>query len=416
MTVGAMVKIIARSPATCILSGARVALDPLRAIRATLLVRNGKVEAVFPGKGAPAGLDKSLPVMNLKDHLILPGLINAHDHLHFGLFPRLGHGPYPSWREWAEDIHHPDEPPLLKLLKIPKETRLWRGAIHNALAGVTTVCHHDTSHDLLTNNTLPVKVHTDFGWAHSLDDRQWDRRYAQTPANRPFIIHFAEGMDAQSNGETARLERKVKLDERLVLVHAIGVTQLDWLKLRAAGVWIIWCPTSNLHILSQTLARALLLSYPSIALGSDSPLSAAGDLLDELQAARALLDIPSDLLYRMVTTRATRILRLSRGEGTIAEGGVADLLIVRDHGRPPSDSLVTLSRSDIAAVMCRGEITVASGEFYTSRDLAMEPRLFPFQRHGMQWYVAAPPEVLNLHASKLNQEPFLQTVHELTKQ
>jgi cytosine/adenosine deaminase-related metal-dependent hydrolase len=416
MTVRATAKIIARTPATCILSGARVALDPLRAIRATLLLRNGKVEAILPGREAPAGLDKSLPVMNLKDHLILPGLINTHDHLHFGLFPRLGSGPYSSWREWAEDIHHPDEPPLLDLLKIPKETRLWRGAIHNALAGVTTVCHHDAPHDLLTSNALPVEVYTDFGWAHSLDDRQWARRYAQTPANQPFILHFAEGTDAQSRRETARLERKVEFNERLVLVHAIGVTEQDWLKLCAAGVWIIWCPTSNLHILGHTLARDLLLSYPSIALGSDSPVSAAGDLLDELQSARALLDLPSDLLYQMVTTRAARLMRLSGDQGTIVVGGVADFLIVRDHGKSPCDSLAALSRRDIAAVMRGGEITVASEEFYILNYLVTEHRLFTFQRHGMQWYVSAPPHVLTLQSSKTDSKPFSPLAEELTNQ
>jgi len=392
--VGEMPKTIARPPATCILSGARVALDPWHAIRATLVVRNSRIVAVLPGREPPVGLDKSQRVISLKDHLILPGLINVHDHLHFGPFPRLGHGPYASWREWAEDIYHPEEPPLLKLLEISKETRLWRGAIHNALAGVTTVCHHDAVHDLLTSNILPVKVHTDFGWAHSLDDRQWVRRYAQTPANQPFMIHFAEGMDAQSRGETKRLEKNVMLDERLILVHAIGVTESDWIKLRTAGVWIIWCPTSNLHILGHTLTRDLLLSYPSIALGSDSPISANGDLLDELHAARELLDIPSDLLYQMVTTRAARLLRLSGDQGTIVAGGMADFLIVRDRDRSPCDSLAALSRRHIAAVMREGEIMVGSEEFYKMNNLTMKPHLFPFQRHGLQWHIAVPPEVL----------------------
>ena len=384
--------------ADCILSGARVAFDSCHAGPATLVVRNGRIEAILPGKELPAGLSKSVRVMDLKDHLILPGLINAHDHLHFGIFPRLGHGPYPSWREWAQDIHHPEEPPLRDLLDIPKETRLWWGAIHNALAGVTTICHHDAPHPLLTSEALPVNVHANYGWAHSLDDRQWVSRYKQTPADQQFIVHFAEGTDAQSHGETKRLERKVKLNERLVLVHAVGVSKLDWGKLRAAGVWIVWCPTSNLHILGHTLARDLLLSYPSIVLGSDSPISAIGDLLDELQAARTLLDIPPDLLYRMVTTRAARLLRLSGRHGEIAAGGVADLLITRDNGRPPCESLSALSRSEIAAVMCRGEITVASDGFLSRQDQATTPRLFSLQCRGQRWHVAAPTEALNLRA------------------
>lgn len=416
MTLDAAVVTTEWSPAQCVLTGARVALDPWRVIWATLVVRNGKIAAVIPGRKAPAVLAKSLRVMSLKDHLILPGLINAHDHLHFGIFPRLGQGPYPSWREWADDIYHPHELPLLDLLKIPKETRLWHGVIQNALAGVTTVCHHDAAHALLTDKALPVKVLTDCGWTHSLDDKQWTKRYARTPANRPFILHFAEGTNALSHREMALLERNAKLNERLVLIHAIGVSKLDWLKLRAAGVWIVWCPTSNLHILGQTLARDLLLSYPSIAIGSDSPLSAAGDLLDEVQAAHALLDIPSDLLYRMVTTRAAGLLRLSGDQGTIVAGGVADLLIVRDNGQPPCDSLITLSRCDIAAVMRGGEITVASEEFFTRRNFATEMLLFPFLRHGLQWHIAAPPDVLTLQLPRSHKKSFPRLTEELTKQ
>lgn len=408
--------IAAEFPPDCLLFGARVAVDPWRAVRAALLVRNGKIEALLPGGEPPAVLAKSLRAINLKDRLILPGLINAHDHLHFGVFPRLGHGPYPSWREWADDIHRPEEQPLLDLLNIPKETRLWWGAIHNALAGVTTVCHHDASHALLASKDLPVKVHQDYGWAHSLDDRRWARRYEHTPANRPFIVHFAEGMDARSHRETARLERKVRLNDRLVLVHAVGVSGSDWLKLRAARVWVVWCPTSNLHILGRTLARDLILSYPSIVLGSDSPISALGDLLSELQAARDLLDIPPDLLYRMVTTRAARLLRLSGRRGVIAPGGVADLLIVRDNGLPPCESLSTLSRGEIEAVMCGGRITVASAEFLSRQGQATESRLFPLQCHGHEWHVAAPPEVLSLHAAKLHRKTSSLPRGELTNQ
>jgi cytosine/adenosine deaminase-related metal-dependent hydrolase len=405
-----------RLPADCVLSGARVALDASRAVRAAIVVRNGKIAAVLCGTETPAGLVKSLRSIDLKDHLIHPGLINAHDHLHFGTFPRLGHGPYPSWREWSRDIYQPEKPPLLDLLQVPKEKRLLQGAINNALSGVTTVCHHDAPHALLTSNTFPVKVHIGFGWAHSLDDRQWAERYAQTPKDRPFIVHFAEGMDARSRREAARLQRRVKLDERLVLIHAVGVSRLDWLQLLAAKVSVVWCPTSNLHVLGRTLARDLLLRYPWIALASDSPLSAAGDLLDELQAARAMLDIPADLLYRMVTIRAARLLRLQEGQGTIAEGGAADLLITRDRGLPPCESLTALSRGDIAAVMCGGNITVASQEFFSQCDPVTASSLFPYERHGYLWQVAAPPEVPNLHSVQTDRERSTPSSVELTNQ
>jgi cytosine/adenosine deaminase-related metal-dependent hydrolase len=198
-------------------------------------------------------------------------------------------------------------------------------------------------------------------------------------------------VDPRSRREALRLQRSIKLDGRIVLVHAIGVTQRSWPKLQAASAWIVWCPTSNLHILGRTLARDLLLNYPFIALGSDSPISSAGDLLAELQAARALLDLPSDLLYQMVTTRPARLLRLSDHEGTISVGGAADLLVIRDNGFTPCESLATLERCDLAAVMHNGEFTVASDEFNSHKEQTSWSTQFPGERFDLQWHVAPPP-------------------------
>ena len=110
--------------------------------------------------------------------------------------------------------------------------------------------------------------------------------------------------------------------------------------------------------------------------------------------------------------------RVSRvgDQGTIVAGGVADLLIVRDNGQSPCDSLITLSRCDIAAVMRGGEITVASEEFFTRRNLATEMLLFPFLRHGLQWHIAAPPDVLTLQLPRSHKKSFSRLTEELTKQ
>lgn len=382
------------APRALVLSGARVAIDPGHTLRAVLLLRSGKIEAILPGDEVPAGAAELADQIDLKDHLILPGLINVHDHLQFGPFPRLGRGPYPSWREWAGDVYRPSESPLRALMDIPKETRLWSGILRNLLSGATTVCHHDAAHPLLSSPVIPLSVHSAFGWAHSLDDPQWKDRYARTPGDWPFIVHCAEGLDSKSRRDAAKFRRGARLDDRAVFVHAIGIPQRDWILLQAAGVWIVWCPTSNLHILGRTLPRNLLLAYPSIALGSDSPISASGDLLDELQAARAVCDLPPDLLYRMVTTRAARLLRLPRQYGSVAAGGPADLLIVRDAGQTPCDSLATLARSDIVAVLHKGVVAASSSEFYRRHRRFLPALTGPVGRHGSHWHIAVPAEVL----------------------
>jgi len=388
-----------------VLSGARVAIDPSHTLRAELVLRDGTIEAILPGDEAVrATTIQHADEIELKDHLILPGLINVHDHLQFGAFPRLGRGPYPSWREWAGDIYRPSKPPLRGLLEIPQETRLWSGVLRNLLSGVTTVCHHDAAHPCFSSPAMPLTVHTAFGWAHSLDDPRWKDRYANTPEDWPFIVHCGEGLDARSRRDAGKFRRGARLDDRAVFVHAIGIPQRDWTPLRAAGVWIVWCPTSNLHILGRTLPRELLMKYPSIALGSDSPISAAGDLLDELKAAREIYDLPADLLYRMVTTRAARLLRLPRENGSIAAGGPADLLIVRDTGQTPGDALASLSRGDIAAVVHMGAVKACSSEFYRRHGRLLPDLTGSLMRHGVCWHVAVPAEVLAIDMQQATED------------
>lgn len=161
---------------------------------------------------------------------------------------------------------------------------------------------------------------------------------------------------------------------------------------RAAGVWIVWCPSSDLHILGRTITRDVLLSYPPIALGSDSPLSANGDLIDELRAAREAYDLPAELLYRRVTTRPARLLKLPAQHGSIAKGGPPDLLIVQDTGQTPCECLVSLAHKEILEVLHRGEIVVASMDLFR-QDLGAARNLHTcVLRQGLQWHIAAPAE------------------------
>jgi cytosine/adenosine deaminase-related metal-dependent hydrolase len=104
---------------------------------------------------------------------------------------------------------------------------------------------------------------------------------------------------------------------------------------------VVWCPSSNLFTLGKTLPRYVLESDLPVTLGTDSALTAEGDLIDELQVARRVSGLNDQRLYRMVTDVAARVLRLNRGEGSIQRGGVADLLLFRDRGLTPAQTLLS---------------------------------------------------------------------------
>jgi cytosine/adenosine deaminase-related metal-dependent hydrolase len=124
-----------------------------------------------------------------------------------------------------------------------------------------------------------------------------------------------------------------------VLVHAIGLDQPDLHLLSERRTALVWCPSSNISTYGQTIAAAVLQSGLRVVLGTDSALTAQVDLIDEIELARRMYQLSAEDLFEMVTTRSARVLRLTNREGTIQEGGVADLVIVEDRGQTPAEAL-----------------------------------------------------------------------------
>jgi cytosine/adenosine deaminase-related metal-dependent hydrolase len=336
------------------LTGARVALTARRAEYIDLTISRGRILPFDSGVADE-------PRYDLTGHLILPGLINAHDHLEFNLFPRLGCGPWRNASDWAAAVYHPDDSPLKEHLQVPKKVRLYWGGIKNLLSGVTTVAHHNPWEPRVFDRLFPVRVLKRYGWAHSLAfSADVAERFRGTQTTWPFFIHAAEGTDSRARAEIPRLDAMGVLACRTVLVHAIAATARQAETIRSRAASIAWCPSSNLFTMGRTLSRSILRSGATIALGTDSALTAAGDLIDEMHIARRAGNLVADEIYSLVTANAARALRLSSGHGKIAEGGTADLVAVKDRGQSPAEALADLHPE---LIMIGGRVMLLSHVF-----------------------------------------------------
>jgi cytosine/adenosine deaminase-related metal-dependent hydrolase len=315
-----------------ILHGARVAVSPDRADCADIGVAYGRIAAVgrLPGRHR----------LDCSGYLILPGLINAHDHLDFNLFPRLGNGPYESATEWALDIHAKFEDRIQNVLAVPLRERLLWGGLRNLMSGVTTVCHHNPWNKVF-GERFPVRVLRALAWAHSLEfSKDLQSLHAACPSTQPFVFHAGEAVNGAGAREMEALARLGLFASNSVMVHAVGLNVELMTLAQERGCSLVWCPSSNLFTLGKTLPRKILESDLPIALGTDSALTAEGDMIDELRVARRVSGLSESRLYEMVTVGAARVLRLAHGEGTIQRGGVADLLLFRDRGLTPAQTLL----------------------------------------------------------------------------
>jgi cytosine/adenosine deaminase-related metal-dependent hydrolase len=348
-----------------VLRGARFALGAHDTQLGDVRIAEGRIESLTShgtGLNSKGRLSPGDGV-SLEGYLLLPGLINAHDHLEFALFPRLGKGSYNNFLEWVDDIYHPDASPVAEHRRVPREVRLWWGGIRNLLCGVTTVCHHNPFEPETFTNAFPVRVLRAYGWAHSVPlDSEFAQKKRATPVDQPFFIHLCEGIDDRARYEIYRLHREGALDSNTVIVHGLGMDAKGRAVLRASQAALVWCPSSNLFLFGRTFSFDELRKFPRVALGSDSPITSAGDLLDEIRCAHHLLRASPAELYQYVTRRSANILRLPDGEGNIRAGAVADLVAVRDTGLSPAETLATLSYREIELVLLAGRVQLASSE------------------------------------------------------
>ena len=315
--------------------------------------------------------------LNGRDHLIFPGLINAHDHLHLNNIPPLPGGrTFANSYEWIDAFSsHRASPAVAEACAVSESIRLWQGALKNLLSGTTTVVHHDPWAETLDDPDFPVRLLQRYGWCHSLELGRVGPAmslapygpsvidsFAATPPGYPWFIHLAEGTDAVAAAELAQLDALGYLQANTVLVHGVGLTDRDLDLVIARGAKLVWCPGSNLSTLGVTIKPHRLLAAGRLCLGTDARISGGRDLLAELDLVATHSDLSPRQALSLVTTASSRALGLPEAGGLQA-GQYADMLIVPDDGGDPYAGLIGLKRRDIRAVVRGGLPVLADLDF-----------------------------------------------------
>jgi 5-methylthioadenosine/S-adenosylhomocysteine deaminase len=316
------------------------------------------------------------------DGVILPGLIDMHNHPEFNIFaawepPQLFANRY-RWR--GSDIYHKlvRDPQNKLLTSLPLRTETRYAEIRALVGGVTAIqgaSGKDRSREEALVRNVDLQI---FGERHaqamidlpSKSGRDATKLKAVLKAIddgtvKAFYLHLAEGRpdDKRSINEFPRLKELNALTHATVLIHGTALTKDQLGEVKDAGAKLVWSPQSNLRLYDvTTLAdEALKMGLP-VALGADWLPSGSQSLLAEMKVARQVLhergfEITPRKLVQMVTEDAADIAGLGDKLGRLDPNRPADVLVLEDRiHHDPYENVCQAEPSWVELVMIGGDL------------------------------------------------------------
>jgi 5-methylthioadenosine/S-adenosylhomocysteine deaminase len=208
--------------------------------------------------------------------------------------------------------------------------------------------------------------------------------------NAPLLIHLSEtkkenddSLDKRHMTPTKVLDTLGVLTGRTVAAHCVWVNEADLAILKARGVGIAHCPSSNMKLASgiAPVVRMLALGL-AVGLGPDGPAGSNNDLnmFEEMDLAAKLQKVttlnpevlPASMALEMATIRGARALGMEKEIGSLETGKRADLIMVRlDKPNavpmydPISQMVYALKGDDVRDVMVNGKPVVSDARILT---------------------------------------------------
>jgi cytosine/adenosine deaminase-related metal-dependent hydrolase len=150
-------------------------------------------------------------------------------------------------------------------------------------------------------------------------------------------------------------------DTQGLLVHCIGFSDADITKVAKAGASVSWCGFSNKFMFNVTCKiRKFLRAGVNVTIGTDSSATGSYNLLAEIKYDRELYrdmygeDLPAKTIFEMITQNAARAFWMDDRIGTLEEGKLADVLVLKGNKDDPYENLVAASMEDIQLLVLEG--------------------------------------------------------------
>ncbi|MCL2801751.1 MAG: amidohydrolase family protein [Treponema sp.] len=302
---------------------------------------------------------------------VYPSLINTHDHLQGNYRPPVGPAEgtfYLTWLPWDQDLKASQT--FAERSKLDREDLYALSGYKCLFSGVTTVNDH-FPHQLNSQilPTLPIRAFQEYGLAHECSsyDLKWGDgikiEHEGAKKNKwPFITHLSEGFDKEAMHSVEMLEKLRVLDSNCLLIHCIAFSDEDIKKVAKAGASVSWCGFSNMFMFNVTAKiRKMLKAGINLTIGTDSSATGSANLLAELKYDRDLYrklygeDLPAKTIFEMVTVNAAKAFWMQERIGSLKDGMLGDIMVLKANENCPYENLVNAGMKDIELLILAGK-------------------------------------------------------------
>ena len=389
------------------------------------------------GVGSKAEIDARYQAKQRLDRpeaILAPGLINTHTHAAMSLFRGIADDL--ALQDWLTKFIFPAEAKNVNAEFVRWGTRL--GCLEMLLSGTTTytdmyyfedvvaeatkeagmrgvlgqtiigfpVADHKTPAAALTftegylrrfrNDPLIVAAVAPHALYTNSDETLKASRALANKYGAPLVIHLSETKKENDDEQAKRhtsptttLDNLGVWNGRSVAAHAVWVSEADMAILKARGVGLAHCPSSNMKLASGVapVTRMLALDM-KVGLGPDGPAGSNNDfnLFEEMDLAAKLQkvstmnpqSVPATAALEMATIRGARALGMEKEIGSLEAGKRADLIMVRidrANGQPLYDAVsqmvYALKGADVSDVMVNGRQVVRDGKCLTLNEASI---------------------------------------------
>jgi 5-methylthioadenosine/S-adenosylhomocysteine deaminase len=343
---------------------------------ARVWLSGGKIRAIArAGVALPDGA-KDAPVADSKG-AIYPGIIDLHNHPEYAIYPlmpinRKYRDRY-EWR-WYDDVYN-------KRITFPQEVltrphyldlglEIGRYGEYKALAGGTTSLQGGRANlayskeECLVRNIENSPVESRLASSRvdmGRSAKEWTAMQVERTKG-PLVVHLAEGVSPRMASEFYAMKDSNLLGPELIAIHGVGLTEPQLMEMAGVRAKLVWSPLSNFMLYGKTAnVEAAKRAGLSISLAPDWAPSGSKSSLGELKVAdlvnqHALKGLFTDRdLVEMVTRKPAAAMGWEHRLGQIAEGYLADVLVVDDRHADPYRNLINAIEDNIQLVAVRGE-------------------------------------------------------------